>query len=235
MPVRAWARPCHSPDGCSPGGIIAQASTLTDTYICTLAHSHTHTYAALSGPLMCCPWAPSSPVGEVEQQGAKERWRLEERNADQRETHLQVPSVMLWSRIKLLISLTHPLTHLVHQSPTCSSSQSPTHSFTQSVTHLLTYGFLTNSLCNSTSKQINKVISEGNSLQDKKQACAYFKCFVSSFVDVEQLAVYEHHPSASRVSALQSRLVGGCGCNALACTYTPPALLHLSTCVRWRK
>lgn len=172
----------------------------------TAERLYTHVHAALSGPLMCCPWAPSSPVGEVEQQGAKERWRLEERNADQRETHLQVPSVMLWSGIKLLISVTHPLTHLVHQSPTCSSSQSPTHSFTQSATHLLTYRSLTDSLCNNTSKQINKVISEGNSPQDKKQACVCFKCFVSSFVDVEQVDVYEHQPSASRVAALQSRI-----------------------------
>ncbi len=161
--------------------------------------------AALSGPLMCCPWAPSSPVGEVEQQGAMERWRLEERNADQRETHLQVLSVMLWSGIKLLISLMHPLTHLVHQSPTFSSSQSPACSFTQSVTHLLTYTSFTYSLCNNTNKQINKAISDGNSPSKTKTTSGSFHHLLmwSSLPKF-----YEHHPSASRVSALQSSRLG---------------------------
>lgn len=36
-------------------------------------HLYRHT-DALSGPLMWYPWAPSSPMVEVEQQGAKEWW-----------------------------------------------------------------------------------------------------------------------------------------------------------------
>lgn len=138
----SWPRQsvCHSPDGCSPGGILARSPPLQTQ---TSAPSHTH---ALSGPLMCSPWAPSSPVAEVEQQGAKEWWRLEERNADQRETHLQVRSVMLWSGIKLLTSLAHCLTHLV--------SHPLTSSLNQSLIYLLTDPLLTLCGATQTSKSI---------------------------------------------------------------------------------
>lgn len=230
MPVYAWAclRVCHSPDGCSPIGIVARSPPLQTQ---TSARSHTHTmHAALSGPLMCCLWAPSSPVGEVEQQGAKEWWRLEERNADQRETHLQVPSVMLWSGIKLLISVTHPLTHLVHQSPTFS--------FTQSVTHLLTYTSFTYSLCNNTNKQINKAISDGHSKRRKKRPVCLLQ--VPLFIICCcRAACRSWSLWTSPISQLSISLAIKAGwVMLLQCVGVHihiSALLHLSSHVRWSK
>lgn len=139
----------------------------------------------------------SSPVGEVEQQGAQERLRLQECNTDQRETHFLVPSVMLWSGINLLISLTQPFTH----------HQPPTHSFT----HLLAWRSSTSSLCNNTIASVKQGDSvKVTPLCKTKQVFVDYKCINQSFHDVEQLAKVEgckHHPSASSVSALAVRSI----------------------------
>lgn len=148
MPACAWAclSVSHSPNGCSPGGIIAKSPPL-HTQTSGVSHKHVHTFRS-SDLVPLGPPHPSLPVGEVEQQGAQWRWRLQERKAD---PHLLVPSVMLWSDINLLISPTQPFTH----------HQSPTHSFTQSRIYLL----WDPSLAHWTATQTSSLANQGDSVK----------------------------------------------------------------------
>lgn len=143
---------CHSPE----------VSTLTGSDI----RVHTHSSLRSSDVVPLGPPTTTRRAGVgAEQQGAQERCRPGEHNADQRKAHLQVPSVMLWSGIKLLISLTHPL----NPSVTHSLTHPVGHPLAPSLNQSLTYRSFTHSLCNNTNKQFNKAIGKGSSRYKTKK------------------------------------------------------------------
>lgn len=193
----------------------SQVSTLTDTDICTLAH----TYYARStlrssdvlplGPLITCGRGRAAGSKGVMEAGRAQRWS--KRNSF---TGAEC-DVVKWDQAAYL-----------SHAPSHSSSPSVTHFLIHSISHSLIYLLIHPSLTHCVTTQTSRSIKQSVTvtLKDEKNGlCAYYKCLFSSFVVVEQLAeveVYERHPSASWVSALQSRPVGWCCCNALVCTYT---------------
>lgn len=198
MPACAWAclSVSHSPNGCSPGGIIAKSPPL-HTQTSGVSHKHAHTFR--SSDLVPLPPHPSLPVGEVEQQGAQRRWRLQERKADQRGNSFTGAkcNVVKWDQPAYL---TNPTFH----------SSSVTRSLIHSVTHLLALRSLTWSLNSNTNKQFSKSrwFSEGDPVCKTKLTWVGYKCINQSFDDVEQLAKVEgckHHPSG--ISALPVRSI----------------------------
>lgn len=163
--------------------------------------------------LWCGAPGPSHhPWGEAEQQGARERYRPGEHNADQREAHLQVPSAMLWSGIKLLISLTHPLTQS-GPSVTHPFIRSVTHSHARSASHLLNRSF-TYSLCNNTNKQFNEAISKCSCLYKTKKRKETALCLqqvlhlIFCWCGAACWSWSSWASPISQVSALQSRPAG---------------------------
>lgn len=199
MPACAWAclSVSHSPNGCSPRGIIAKVSTLTYTNIWCISQTCTHFQVLWSGAPG--PPHPSLPVGEVEQQGAQRQWRLQERKADQRGNSFTGAkcNVVKWDQPAYL---TNPTFH----------SSSVTRSLIHSVTHLLALRSLTCSLNSNTNKQFSKSrwFSEGDPVCKTKLTWVGYKCINQSFDDIEQLAKVEgckHHPSG--ISALPVRSI----------------------------
>lgn len=177
-------------------------------------------HAPLSGPLMCCPWAPLITCGRGRAAGCKgamEAGRAQGWSKRNSFTGAEC-DVVKWDQAAYLI-----------HAPSHSSSQSPTHLFTPSVTHLLTYRSLTYSPCNNTNKQINKVIS-GNSKTKNRLCLLQVLCFVIPWCGAA-CWIWSLWTSLVRKSSinLAIRLVGWCGCSALVCTFTLPALVHLST------
>lgn len=186
-------------------------------------------HAPLSGPLMCCPWAPLITCGRGRAAGCKramEAWGTQGWSKGNWFTGAEC-DVVKWDQAAYL-------TH----APSQSSSQSPTHLFTLSVTHLLTYKSPTYPLCHNTNKQINKVIS-GNSSQDKKKntgrlCLLQVLCFVIPWCGAACWIWSLWTSLVRKLSiSLAIRLVGWCGCSALVCTFTLPAPLHLSTHFKW--
>lgn len=175
----------------------SQVSTLTYTNIWCISQTCTHFQVLWSGAPG--PPHPSLPVGEVEQQGAQRRWRLQERKADQRGNSFTGAkcNVVKWDQPAYL---TNPTFH----------SSSVTRSLIHSVTHLLALRSLTCSLNSNTNKQFSKSrwFSEGDPVCKTKLTWVGYKCINQSFDDIEQLTKVEgceHHPSG--ISALPVRSI----------------------------